>query len=62
MQPQSALNLAPNQKDGITQLINLTGVQHGQGSAVRMRWKVAYVVGTERKEESGSIDGLPAGL
>jgi len=62
LQPQSSLNLAPHQKDGITQVISLTTVSPGQGSSVRMRWKAGYSLGAERKEESGSIDGLPAGL
>ena len=62
MLPQSSLILAPNQKNGISQVINLTSVPKGQGHLVRMRWKVGYVMAGETKEESGSIDGLPSGL
>ncbi|KAF2667015.1 VHS-domain-containing protein [Microthyrium microscopicum] len=62
LEPQSSLNLAPSQKEGITQMIRLIGVQPGQGSTVRMRWKVGYSLGGQRKEDTGGVDGLPASI
>jgi len=59
LQPQSAVTLAPHQRDGITQVIHVHGVAPGQGSAVRMKWKVGFVVGGTRTEESGGVDGIP---
>jgi ADP-ribosylation factor-binding protein GGA len=62
LQPQSSLVLTPNQKNGITQSIKIRGVQQGQGSKVRMRWKVGYSLGGLPQEESGAVDGLPGNL
>ena len=47
-----------NQKNGITQTIRLNGVQRGQGSNVKMRWKAAYSFGGVRKDEMGEIPTL----
>ncbi|KAF2752035.1 VHS-domain-containing protein [Sporormia fimetaria CBS 119925] len=58
MEPQSDVSLAPNQRNGITQTIRLLGVQRGQGTSVKMRWKVSYRVGAEVREERGEIAGL----
>ncbi|OCL15288.1 ADP-ribosylation factor-binding protein-like protein GGA1 [Glonium stellatum] len=58
LEPQSSVSLAPNQANGITQVIRLHGVQRGHGSSVKMRWKAAYVVGGGRKEEHGEISSL----
>jgi ADP-ribosylation factor-binding protein GGA len=30
----------------------------GKGESVRMRWKLSYVMGGERKEEMGEVSGL----
>jgi len=30
----------------------------GDGARVRMRWKASYLVGGQRKEEQGEINGL----
>jgi len=43
-------------------MIRLQGVQPGQAGAVRMRWKVGYLANGQQKEETGSIEGLPAAL
>ncbi|PSK53987.1 hypothetical protein B9Z65_7793 [Elsinoe australis] len=58
LDPQSSRNLAPNQRDGITQSIRLQGVTRGKGSGVKMRWKASYAVGPERREETGEIGNL----
>jgi ADP-ribosylation factor-binding protein GGA len=58
LEPQSGRNLAPSQRDGITQVISLLGVEQGKGEGVRMRWKAGYLVGGERKEEMGEVSGL----
>ncbi|KAF2399872.1 VHS-domain-containing protein [Trichodelitschia bisporula] len=58
LEPQSARGLAPKQVNGITQTIQLHGVQRGSGGAVRMRWKASYVVGSERREEMGEVSNL----
>jgi ADP-ribosylation factor-binding protein GGA len=50
--------LAPKQQNGITQMIRLTGVQRGQGSNVKMRWKAAYFVSGAKKDEMGEIPSL----
>lgn len=58
LEPQSSVSLAPNQANGITQVIRLHGVQRGYGSSIKMRWKAAYLVGGARKEEHGEIPSL----
>jgi len=58
LEPQSGRNLAPLQKEGITQTIRLHGVERGKGTAVKMRWKASYLVGTERRDEHGEISSL----
>ncbi|KAF2466837.1 ADP-ribosylation factor-binding protein-like protein GGA1 [Lindgomyces ingoldianus] len=58
LEPQSSIFLSPNQQNGITQTIKLHGVQRGQGSNVKMRWKAAYSVGGARKDEMGEISSL----
>lgn len=58
MEPQSGVSLSPNQKNGITQNIRLNGVQRGQGSNVKMRWKLAYYASGVRKDEMGEIPSL----
>ncbi|KAL1642788.1 ARF-binding protein [Diplodia intermedia] len=58
LQPQSGRLLQPHQQNGITQNIHLLGVQRGQGTAVKMRWRASYILGSERKEEQGEISSL----
>ena len=61
MEHQSATSLQPNQKDGITQIIRVSGVAPGAGANLRMRWKVSYRVGDVFKleEETGDASSLP---
>lgn len=58
MEPQSGRDLAPGQREGIRQAIRLLGVPSGEGGKVKMRWKAAYVVGGQRKEEMGEVASL----
>ena len=58
LEPQSSRVLAPGQREGIKQDIRLSGVGQGAGLAVRMRWKVSYVVAGRREEEMGEVAGL----
>ncbi|OAF99652.1 VHS-domain-containing protein [Paraphaeosphaeria sporulosa] len=58
LEHQSGVNLAPNQRNGITQNIRLTGVQRGSGNSIKMRWKVTYSVGGQSKNEMGEIASL----
>ena len=51
MDQQSSTSLQPNQQDGITQKIRISGVQPGAGDKLRLRWKVTYRVG-----ENGSLE------
>jgi ADP-ribosylation factor-binding protein GGA len=60
MEPQTGRSLQPHQKDGITQLVRVSGAPRGGGAAVKMRWKASYRVGTgPLNEEQGVIEGLP---
>ncbi|KAH9879868.1 hypothetical protein J1614_001892 [Plenodomus biglobosus] len=58
LEPQSGVNLAPNQKFGITQTIRVNNVQRGTGSSVKMRWKASYSLGGQQKNEMGEIPSL----
>jgi len=58
LEPQSSVSLAPNQANGITQTIRLNGVPRGAGDRVKMRWKAAYAVSGQRREEHGEIPSL----
>lgn len=58
MEPQSGVSLFPNQQNGITQTIRLNGVHRGQGAGVKMRWRLSYLLGGERKQEMGEIASL----
>lgn len=58
LEPQSGVDLAPNQKFGITQTIRVNNVQRGAGSSVRMRWKLSYSLGGREKNEMGEISSL----
>ncbi|KAH7401442.1 VHS domain-containing protein [Pyrenochaeta sp. MPI-SDFR-AT-0127] len=58
LEPQSGVNLAPNQKSGITQNIRVKNVQRGSGSSVKMRWKASYSIGGHQKNEMGEIPSL----
>ncbi|KAF3047405.1 hypothetical protein E8E12_003662 [Didymella heteroderae] len=58
LEPQSGVNLAPNQKYGITQNIRVNNVQRGNGGSVKMRWKASYSLGGQQKSEQGEIASL----
>ncbi|KAF1920595.1 VHS domain-containing protein [Ampelomyces quisqualis] len=58
LQPQSGVNLAPNQKHGITQTVRVNNVRTGSGSTVKMRWKASYTHGGQPKNEMGEIASL----
>ncbi|KAI9779626.1 MAG: hypothetical protein M1839_007291 [Geoglossum umbratile] len=59
LEPQSGRSLFPNQKDGITQVIHVNGVERGKGGTVKMRWKLSYSVAqSEHREEQGEITAL----
>ncbi|KAL7275614.1 ARF-binding protein [Rhizina undulata] len=60
MEPQTGRYLPPNQKDGITQIIRVSGVLNRGGAGVKMRWKASFKVGGGALvEEQGVIEGLP---
>ncbi|KAK4695365.1 ADP-ribosylation factor-binding protein GGA, partial [Lecanoromycetidae sp. Uapishka_2] len=56
--PQSGRTLQPNQKDGITQPIAVTGVSKGQANSVKMRWKASYKVAGDLRHEQGEVPSL----
>ncbi|KAI9728461.1 MAG: hypothetical protein M1828_003863 [Chrysothrix sp. TS-e1954] len=58
MEPQTSRHLAPHTRNGIQQVMHLRGVQPGQAHTVKVRWKVSYLTGEQRKEEQGEIAGL----
>lgn len=58
LEPQSGVNLGPNQKHGITQTIRINNVQRGNGTNVKMRWKASYTHGGQPKNEMGEIASL----
>jgi ADP-ribosylation factor-binding protein GGA len=58
MEPQTGRTLEPLQQQGISQVIHLSGVEYGNGSAVKMRWKLSYKVGGQPKFEQGEIPAL----
>jgi hypothetical protein len=58
MEPQTGRTLEPLQQQGISQIIHLSGVEYGKGTAVKMRWKASYKVGGEPKFEQGEIPAL----
>ncbi|KAF2634218.1 ADP-ribosylation factor-binding protein GGA1 [Massarina eburnea CBS 473.64] len=58
LEPQTGVALAPNQRDGVRQNIRLNGVHRGSGNNIKMRWKVAYSLGGQVKNEMGEIASL----
>lgn len=50
--------MGPKGSRPISQVIRLLGVEVGKGESVRMRWKLSYLMGGERKEEMGEVSGL----
>ena len=58
LKPQSGRTLQPNQRNGITQPIEVNGVMKGQANLVKMRWKSSYKVGDEVRQEQGEVPPL----
>lgn len=58
MEPQTGRSLQPFAQHGISQNIRLNGVSYGQGSAVKLRWRASYRVGSEMKNEQGEVSAL----
>lgn len=58
MEPQSGRRLQPNEQHGIRQTIHLNGVKYGDGTNVKMRWKLSYRLGAEMKNEDGMVPAL----
>jgi hypothetical protein len=57
LKPQSGRTLAPKQSRGVTQSIKVchAGDQAKKVEAIKLRWRVAYKVGGELKQEMGEI-------
>jgi hypothetical protein len=58
MEPQTGRTLEPLQQQGISQVILLNGVEYGNGSAVKMRWRLSYKVSGQPRFEQGEIPAL----
>jgi ADP-ribosylation factor-binding protein GGA len=59
MEPQTGRVLQPYEKEGVVQMIRLSGPQL-DGKTVKMRWKASYRLGTgPLTEEQGVVDGVP---
>lgn len=57
LKPQSGRNLAPKQSRGVTQAIEVwhSGDKNKKVQSIKLRWRVAYKVGGELKNEMGEI-------
>lgn len=58
MRPQSGRDVGPNQTNGVQQEMLVDGVETGKGNSIKMRFKVSYRMGSERKEEQGMVPAL----
>jgi len=58
LRPQTGRDLSAGQKNGIQQHILLNGVPPGKGSSVKMRFKVAYQLNGQSREEQGTVPSL----
>ncbi|EZF29467.1 hypothetical protein H109_00593 [Trichophyton interdigitale MR816] len=58
LRPQSGRDIAPYQKIGVQQQLQMDGVQPGKGNTVRLRYKVSYKVGQELNESDGLVPSL----
>lgn len=58
MERQTGTALAPLQRGGISQTIFLNGVSYGQGSNVKLRWRLSYKLGGDLKQEQGEVSAL----
>jgi hypothetical protein len=57
LQPQTGRNLAPNQKYGVTQSIQVWHLndRNRKVESVKLRWRVSYKLGSETKTEMGDV-------
>ncbi|KAI1826392.1 ADP-ribosylation factor-binding protein GGA2 [Xylaria intraflava] len=57
LQPQTGRTLPPNQENGVTQAIQVwhAGDRTSKVDSARLRWRVGYAWGSERKAETGEI-------
>lgn len=58
LRPQSGQEISALQQNGVQQEMLVDGVEPGQGSSAKMRFRVSYVVGEQRKEEQGMVPPL----
>ncbi|EFQ98475.1 ADP-ribosylation factor-binding protein GGA2 [Nannizzia gypsea CBS 118893] len=58
LRPQSGRDIAPYQKIGVQQQLQMDGVQPGKGNSVRLRYKVSFKVGQELNESDGLVPSL----
>ncbi|CAI7618218.1 unnamed protein product [Penicillium manginii] len=58
LKPQTGRDIAPQQQQGVSQEMVLDGVDSGKGNLVKIRFKVAYKVGGEAREEQGMVPAL----
>ncbi|EER26206.1 hypothetical protein D8B26_003453 [Coccidioides posadasii str. Silveira] len=58
LSPQSGRQIAPLQKNGVRQELQLHGIEQGNGNGVRLRYKISYKLGQESKEEDGYVPPL----
>ncbi|PWY76253.1 VHS-domain-containing protein [Aspergillus heteromorphus CBS 117.55] len=58
LRPQSGREIAPLQTNGVQQEMLVDGVAGGKGNSIKIRFRVSYRVGSERKEEQGMVPPL----
>ncbi|PYH99251.1 VHS-domain-containing protein [Aspergillus ellipticus CBS 707.79] len=58
LRPQSGRDIAPLQTNGVQQEMLVDGVAGGKGNSIKIRFRVSYRVGNERKEEQGMVPPL----
>ncbi|KAF8860723.1 VHS-domain-containing protein [Acephala macrosclerotiorum] len=58
LQPQTGRRLQPHEQAGVKQTIHLHGAEEGKAGAVKLRWKVSYMVGMQPMNEQGEISSL----
>ncbi|KAH3479762.1 hypothetical protein KXX05_008265 [Aspergillus fumigatus] len=58
LRPQSGRDIGPLQQNGVQQEMLLDGVDAGKGNSVKVRFRVSYRLGAERKEEQGMVPPL----
>ncbi|KAA8644746.1 hypothetical protein EYZ11_002188 [Aspergillus tanneri] len=58
LRPQSGREIGAHQTNGVQQEMLVDGVDTGKGNSIKMRFKVSYRMGSERKEEQGMVPAL----